>query len=131
MVSYSFRPRFVDPILSGRKRQTVRAHRRRHARAGEELQLYTGMRTRSCRLIGRSICVVAAEVTLRFRRSDEGASFRGAIDVVMVPPDLFAQQDGFANWAELKAFWEIEHPADFQAGRFEGVMICWGDLIDG
>lgn len=51
MVAYSFHPRFVDAILGGTKRQTIRMHRRRHARPGEEMQLYAGMRTRHCRLV--------------------------------------------------------------------------------
>ena len=53
MVAYSLKPRFIPPILSGAKRQTIRAiSRRRHAIPGETLQLYTGMRTKQCRLIG-------------------------------------------------------------------------------
>ncbi len=51
MVAYSFDRRFVPAIVSGAKRQTIRAHRARHARPGETLQLYTGMRTRQCRKI--------------------------------------------------------------------------------
>jgi hypothetical protein len=43
MVAYSFNPIFVGPILAGTKRQTIRAERKRHARPGEAMQLYTGM----------------------------------------------------------------------------------------
>jgi hypothetical protein len=46
VVAYSFRQQFRPPILAGTKRQTIRADRKRHARPGEQLQLYTGMRTR-------------------------------------------------------------------------------------
>ncbi|MEJ0016825.1 MAG: ASCH domain-containing protein [Acetobacteraceae bacterium] len=46
MVAYSFKRDFAAPILAGIKRQTIRADRRRHARPGEVLQLYTGMRTK-------------------------------------------------------------------------------------
>jgi len=49
MVAYSFRPQFEEPIITLIKLQTVRANRKRHARPGEPVQLYTGMRTRSCR----------------------------------------------------------------------------------
>lgn len=125
VVAYSFKPRFIDPILSGRKQQTIRAvGRRRHARGGDDLQLYTGMRTRACRLIGRAVCIEAGRITLRFGR-DTAAVLHGGLGDISLKPDLFAQQDGFSGWKELEAFWEIEHAAEFQAGRFDGVMIVW------
>lgn len=58
MVAYSFQKRFVEPIRSGRKRQTIRADRKRHARPGEVLQLYSGMRTNAiatCRISAASV----------------------------------------------------------------------------
>ncbi|MGY0779836.1 S49 family peptidase [Azospirillum argentinense] len=75
MVAYSFRPRFIDPILAGlepgpllpgMKRQTIRGASggKRHARPGELVQLYTGMRTRQCRKLGEGRCVAAEPVTL-------------------------------------------------------------------
>jgi hypothetical protein len=48
MVAYSFKSFFAPQIIAGLKCQTVRADRRRHARPGEAVQLYTGMRTRAC-----------------------------------------------------------------------------------
>lgn len=51
MVAYSFQREFVPLIVSGHKSQTVRRHRRRHARPGEAMQLFTGMRTSHCRKI--------------------------------------------------------------------------------
>lgn len=131
MVAYSFQPRFVDPIISGRKQQTVRAiGRRRHARPADHLQLYTGMRTKACRLIGRAACIEAAPVTLLFR-SPHGVIMHGRLGNASLKPELFAQQDGFADWKQLCEFWEIEHPAEYQAGRFDGIMIVWRDFRDG
>ena len=47
VVALNFKQQFIPPILSGAKRQTIRAiGRRRHAIPGETLQLYTGMRTK-------------------------------------------------------------------------------------
>lgn len=48
MVAYSFAPQFVEAVSTLRKRQTVRAYRKRHARPGVPIQLYTAMRTRQC-----------------------------------------------------------------------------------
>lgn len=66
MVAYSFRAHFEAPIRAGTKAQTIRADRARHARAGEELQLYTGMRTQHCRLIGRAICMAVSPICINF-----------------------------------------------------------------
>lgn len=131
MVAYSFRPRFVDPLvaglepgplLPGMKRQTIRAPRARHARPGELVQLYTGMRTRQCRHLGNARCVAVEPVTLCF----EG---RGSLSFVTnrMPCDLddFAVHDGFRDWPDLVAFWAEQHPGVF---RFEGVLIRWEPL---
>jgi hypothetical protein len=57
MVAHSFQSRFAEPVLDGSKDGTIGADRRRHARPGEQLQIYVGMRTKQCRLITRKICV--------------------------------------------------------------------------
>ena len=49
MVAYSFNSRFEVAIREGWKTQTIRAGRKRHARPGEMLQLFCGMRTAHCR----------------------------------------------------------------------------------
>lgn len=74
MVAYSFKAQFVEPIRAGLglptepqirpKRQTIRADRKRHARPGEELQLYRGMRTRQCFLIGRAACTEVTKIRI-------------------------------------------------------------------
>lgn len=127
MVAYSFKERFVEPIRWGLglgldvpdnvrhpKRQTIRAHRLgrgRHARPGEELQLYTAMRTKYCRLAPN------------FRHDqlrDGGVTFRG-IELL----NGYALLDGFASWSEMRAFWSTEHPG---IERFSGVVIRWEPL---
>jgi hypothetical protein len=49
MVAYSFKSQFVPLVESGQKLQTIRNSRKRHARVDEPIQLYAGMRTKSCR----------------------------------------------------------------------------------
>ena len=53
MVAYNFQKQFADAVERGEKRQTIRAPRRdgRHAKVGDKLQLYTGMRTKQCGMI--------------------------------------------------------------------------------
>jgi len=126
MVAYGFKERFILPIRTGRKRQTIRAERKRHARPGETLQLYHGMRTRHCVLIGRAPCIDVRPVTLLF--DDEREDLEGVIMPGFgFPGGLagFAEADGFASWAELKAFWRLNHPG---IDEFSGVIITWGEL---
>ncbi len=127
MVAYSFQRQFAQPILDGTKGGTIRADRRRHARPGEELQLYTGMRTRQCRLIARKTCLDVDRVRLVF--GDRPA-------VVIVRPDMmvsiagrkrlnaFAVFDGFPDWAALAEFWRETHHVD----QFDGVHVRWLEM---
>lgn len=125
MVAYSFQPRFVEPILAGTKRQTIRADRRRHARAGEPLQLYTGMRTKQCRLIGRTVCERAAAIAIDLRARTVAVD--GVLVVVTTgdDPDGFARSDGFADWPDFATFFRLAHPG---ADVFEGVVIRWREF---
>lgn len=107
MVAYSFQQGFEKPILTRRKRGTIRDEgKRRHARPGEEIQLYVGMRTRACRLIARATCLSVQPVRLYLRS--------GFIEIGQMPEayaitdidamDAFAQSDGFDDWDEMSAF---------------------------
>lgn len=125
MVALNFKPRFIPAILSGAKRQTIRAlGRRRHAIPGETLQLYTGMRTKQCRLIGTAVCTKAKPIEMLFA---------GLLSVIEIGPlrridgselDTFAIADGFPDWPAMLAFWRETHP-DCQ-DSFSGLIIEWG-----
>lgn len=126
MVAYSFMPLFAAPILAGTKAQTIRRPRKRHARSGEEVQLYTGMRTKHCKLIGRATCLFALPVRIEFvPYTRDRVELDGIVMSTPVRLDLFAKLDGFKNWYELRAFWK-EHHANVDI--FEGVVIRWGPL---
>lgn len=134
MVAYSFKPRFVVPIRAGLgldappvplvrpKRQTIRAiGKRRHARPGEQLQLYQGMRTRDCFLIGRATCTKVQEVAIWPSEID----FRIALDGSdLMPTGIkdFAKDDGFDDEHDMLAFWHQSHRG---LDYFEGVCIRW------
>lgn len=107
------------------KRQTIRAHRRRHARPGEELQLYCGQRTKGCFLIGKARCVGAESIRLLFGRRTDVIINRVPINPTDANLDKFARADGFADWNALREFWSEEHGA---IERFDGVIIYWEPL---
>jgi hypothetical protein len=127
MVAYSFKPRFAAPILAGTKIGTIRPDRRRHARPGETLQLYTGMRTRQCRLIKTARCVAVDRIRLYFRPDftavviGEPGNTAGDRTQVIEDLDGFARGDGFADWSDLTAFWRETHGQN----QFDGIWIRW------
>ncbi|AJP73146.1 hypothetical protein [Sphingomonas hengshuiensis] len=131
MVAYSFAPMFAEAVASLAKRQTVRAFRKRHARPGEALQLYTSMRTRSCRKL---LAVDPVCVDLRHILIAHGAlqplfiSIEGR-DLDRDEIEAFAIADGFGGGAEpdglaadrMADFWLRHHGAE----SFGGVVIRW------
>ncbi len=120
MVAYSFQTRFAPLIRAGLKLQTIRADRERHARPGERLQLFTGMRTAQClKIVPDPVCTMVLPITISF------ATARIArIDVGQVPVrdlDMFAALDGFTDQDDMTHFWLERHGAR----DFSGVVIEW------
>lgn len=129
MVAYSYQPQFIEPTWSGRKVHTIRATGlRRHARPGEALQHYTGMRTKACKLFARSTCLKTLPIDIFFGR-------RPSADWVMIDRstvidrpaqrDDFAQHDGFECWAAMRVFWSRHHG---ELRTFAGVIVYWKDM---
>ena len=132
MVAYSFQPGFLDAIRAGEKRQTIRLPRKRHARAGEQLQFFTGPRMKPVR-VGGATCVAARDARLDFKANrvtlDDAVEIEG--DEAL---DVFALRDGFRPpaispviirpWSFMKRWWAITHPGQ---PVFRGVLIDWGE----
>ncbi len=122
----TFRNRFEPLILAGAKTLTIRAPRkdgRPRAKAGERvsLRVWTGKPYWSKQ---REFAQATIEHLIPMRITTQGVSRTDA-----APPNApldrgyIARRDGFANWREMRAF--------FDANRglpFEGVMIVWRDL---
>lgn len=133
MVAYSFKPSFAALILSGEKRQTIReprGGRGRHALSGDSLQLYTGMRTKSCRKLGDATCAEVREVVLDFAQNrvvlDDAIELETGVELC-----AFATLDGFGDppsqlspWGYMRRWWAATHPGQ---PVFRGVLITWGE----
>lgn len=151
MVAYSFKSQFIGPIRAGLgikhlnergmvvipgptpKRQTIRSFgKRRHARAGEDVQLYYGMRTKHCMLIGNARCAGMEGVLLKWSQWPSFFTF----DVMEREPGVwrrvgdlrpiadmedFAKSDGFTSAEDMERFWFDEHGLE----TFEGALIKW------
>lgn len=137
MVAYSFATQFVEPIVSREKLQTVRANRRRHARVGEPIQLYTAMRTKQCRKIVDvdPVCVDVQSILIDVDPADRRLISLIHINCVSLSPwdiEYFAQRDGFVADADKSAtrrmgeFWLKAHGGgSLERIEFEGVCIRW------
>lgn len=98
MVAYSFHAMFAPDIVARIKCQTIRRPRPRHAYPGERIQLYQGMRTRSCRkIIPDPVCIGIDALVLDMR---SGALDLLEINDVAIDPgsqeaEDFCRRDGF------------------------------------
>lgn len=128
MVAYSFNTAFIADIEAGTKRQTIRLPRKRHARPGEMVQLFTAMRTKHCRkIISDQLCIGVDEVIFDLRA--EPALLVNGIPVLGDDGDAYARGDGFAGmprysvtpFEHMAVWWRQVH------GRilFTGVAIRW------
>ncbi len=117
MVAYNFQPRFADAVERGEKRQTSRREGKRiHAKPGDKVHLFTGMRTKNCRKLGEAVCCHAERI-----RIEEIGVF-GHSGWLMSPETLasFAKADGFNSWDEMRNWFSDTHGLPFI-----GQMIEW------
>lgn len=123
MPAYNFQRRFVRPIQRGTKTQTIRRiGKRRHARPGEPIQLYAGMRTKKCRKVVRDVlCREVSDIEIEI-----GDSGFESIDIngILLPKKqwrAFAKRDGFNSVQEFYELFKRMHGT----GKFHGVLIQW------
>lgn len=125
MSALNFQKQFVPLIESGEKRQTIRAIRkdgRPPAHVGEPLKLYTGMRTKGCRLVGTVIVTCVERITIKHEGfTGPGVKVYHAGAAYL---DEFARADGFKDWADLCAWFEKTHGLPF-----EGWLIRWENMV--
>jgi uncharacterized protein YqfB (UPF0267 family) len=114
---HNFQKRFAPKILSGEKRHTIRAKRKRATKPGELLHLYTGLRQKGAQLLMRPRCtkIKGIYIDLIFGRH---CIYVDRVKLSRDECDRLAQADGFFDFAEMMKFW---------AGRlpFEGDIIHW------
>jgi hypothetical protein len=114
MVAYNFKAQFAPDVESGRKLQTIRAKAR--CKAGDALQLYTGMRTKGCRKLRDAVCVAVDTVSI----TPEGLFF-GNPGWWPKDKDLFAERDGFGSYDEMYDWFCSDHDEEV----FNGYVIMW------
>lgn len=103
MTAFDFKPQFVPLIENGKKISTIRRSKR--GAVGRKMQLYTGQRTKDCRLIKEVVCTAIYEFGINehrlvsCRHPDAGYLWR---------------QEGFTSPNEFIKFFEEQYGLPFQ-----------------
>lgn len=129
MPALNFKKQFAQDVEFGVKRQSVRAPRkdgRPHCKVGDTLKLYTGMRTKECRLLGEAtvqqIAKVRIEGTEMFLDGKRLYSTLHSRDQFGQTDNEFAEADGFGSFMDMADWFQEVHGLPF-----EGVVIFWDE----
>lgn len=117
MAAFNFSPAFESDIVAGVKRSTIRKSMR--CKIGDNLQFYTGQRTKECRKIGSGVCIGIAQIAINLPDGTPWA-VTGRIGEVFVAKRL-ANQEGFINEKLMCDFFREKY-GDIQ---FNGFMHVW------
>ena len=122
MPALNFKKQFAEAVEHGNKRQTVRAPRkdgRPHAKVGDTLKLYTGMRTKQCRLLATATVTHIDRIRIEPMCMFLNGSFMPVFDACQTD-DGFAVADGFKNFMDMSLWFATVHGLPF-----EGFVIHW------
>ena len=118
MVAYNFQQQFATDVAALLKRQTIRAPGKDngHAKKGDRLQLYTGMRTKNCRKLvdPDPICIASEPITLTV------AGITYPENGKCMTPGIVAKRDGFPSYEAMLEWFQKTHGLPFN-----GQLIRW------
>ena len=118
---------FIDKILSGEKRQTIRRNspKWKNVKVGDKLTLYTGLRTKQCRKLGEAV-VESITPIMRDTECDNVAVETTLGDFNLDLPALndLVARDGFDSNDEFFKFFCL----NYKVGRFKMFVIRWKDF---
>jgi hypothetical protein len=111
-----FQERFAPLVAAGSKRQTIRKTARCKVGDWVSLRRWTGKAYRSKQEVLRTdVCTAVMPVRIEWHAAYVG--------VVQVPGRDLAVQDGFKDWAEMRAWFEAVHGLPFL-----GWLIEWSGV---
>ena len=119
---------FIDKILSGEKRQTIRRASPKWAnvKTGDTLTLYTGLRTKQRRKLGEAI--VASVHVVMFDTNNNKIfifsplGFLGCVEIAENEARSIAIKDGFACYEDFWNFFKTQYG---RSGFLRMVIIRW------
>lgn len=116
MPAYNFKTIFAPAVESGAKPHTIRPQRKRPTVPGDMLYLYTGMRTKFCRLLKKTVCT--AVIPIEIKRNSVRLDGR---ELSLSEVEALARADGFPDAQTFFAFFATTYPA----GMFNLELIKW------
>ena len=123
----NFKAQFADAILSGEKNHTIRPLGKRKYRRGGKVYLYTGQRTKSCRLLGTAVIACLRNIEIRNDISPAIVKIQGfdkiPYEMDEITLDLYAKHDGFSSAADFINFFKETY-----GDIFYGQEISWRDF---
>lgn len=135
MVAFNFRGQFIEAVETGRKRQTIRDTLRPGAYPGAAVQLYYGLRTKACRLLGAGVLDEIWEVEIGRLSNEEPfinlvlkssrmpqPSWSLSLWLVHEDAVKFAQADGFES---IDAFMDWFLPHQLCLESYRGFLYRW------
>lgn len=119
MPAYNFQTQFAPAVEAGIKRSTIRPRRKdgRQPKVGDTLYLYTGMRTKACRLLRKETCTAALPVEIRCVRGTVRLDGRLLTEAEVAQ---LATIDGFASAKAFFAFFRETY-----GFVLRGLQITW------
>jgi hypothetical protein len=97
MVAINFSERFAGAVERGEKRQTIRREAR--CKPGDQLQLYTGQRTKHCRKLRDAVCLDVAPISItRGTLTVNGSVYMSDTAAAFARADGFSDYDDMWNW---------------------------------
>ena len=119
---FNFKKQFAPKVESGEKCQTVRAIRKdgRMPVPGDLAKCYTGLRTRSTRLLISSVITDVGRILIDFQ---EGTIALKGNRLTAFEAAEFARADGFESVAQMLAWFRKAHKEDPKL--FEGFYTKW------
>jgi len=124
MPALNFYEEFADKVFAGIKNQTIRKTRKHPIKRGDTLYLYTGQRTKQCRLLKTVVCVRTFEVkfTKQWYYWRECGWLKRWRKFEIYELEYLAQKDGFGTDLDMIHWFQKHHGLPF-----EGQVIRWGD----
>ncbi len=107
MPAYNFQIRFEQSLRAGTKRSTFRVVRKdgKVQKVGDQVIMYTGMRTKACNYIGQSKCIGVRKAIV----GEDGLCVDSLAPVSKTEADWYAQRDGFKDFAEMQSWVRDTH----------------------
>lgn len=113
MVAINFKEQFAYAVGMGHKTQTIR--RTARCKPNDDLQLYTGQRTKRCAKIMDAMCIDVRPVTIGGSSMDLDGVAQSNSEA-----EAFAKADGFDSYADMAKFFEKQYGLPFS-----GYVIEW------